>query len=49
MLEQLYIWGTNLSSRAANALFTSLKDNNKLKVLYIDYTDDACDAITTAL
>ena len=43
---------TALSSRAAIALFTALKDNNSLKVLYIhsnDVTDDASDAITTAL
>ena len=52
MLEELYMWSTQLSSRAAIALFTAVKDNNKLKVLYINYnaiTDDACDAITTAL
>ena len=39
-------------SRAAIALFTALKDNNKLKVLNITHnaiTDDACAAITTAL
>ena len=52
MLEKLYMWNTELSSRAAINLFTALKDNNKLKVLYIDsnaITDDACAAITTAL
>ena len=52
VLERLYMWNTQLSSRAATDLFTAVKDNNKLKVLYIDYnaiTDDACDAITTAL
>ena len=52
MLEVLYMSYTQLSSRAATALFTAVKDNNKLKVLYIDgnaITDDACDAITTAL
>ena len=52
MLEGLDIYNTQLSSRAAIALFTAVKDNNKLKKLDIDYnaiTDDACDAITTAL
>ena len=51
-LEELYMWDTQLSSRAAIALFTAVKDNNKLKLLYINnnaITDDACDAITTAL
>ena len=52
MLEELHMWDTKLSSRAAIALFTALKDNNKLKKLYITYnaiTDDACATITTAL
>ena len=52
ILEELYMYNTQLSSRAAIALFTAVKDNNKLKKLYIDnnaITDDACDAITTAL
>ena len=52
MLEELDMWGTQLSSRAAIALFTAVKDNNKLKKLYIynnAITDDACDTITTAL
>ena len=52
ILEELYMYNTQLSSRAAIALFTAVKDNNKLKMLHIDYnaiTDDACDAITTAL
>ena len=51
-LEHLYMAATNLSSRGARALFTSIMKNNKLKVLYIaenDITDDACDVITTAL
>ena len=51
-LEELYMWRTQLSSRGAIHLFTALKDNNILKVLYIDgnnITDDACDVITTAL
>ena len=52
MLEGLYMDNTQLSSRAAIALFTAVKDNNKLKELNIDnnaITDDACDAMTTAL
>ena len=53
MLEELYMYNTKLSSRSAIALFTALKDNNKLKELNIVYnairTDDACAAITTAL
>ena len=52
MLEILDMYNTALSSRAAIALFTALKDNNSLKKLNIDYndvTDDASDAITTAL
>ena len=52
MLERLYMYDTALSSRAAIALFTALKDNNSLKRLNIarnDVTDDASDAITTAL
>ena len=51
-LERLYMGYTNLSSRGARAIFTTIMKNNKLKVLYIDYnaiTDDACDVITTAL
>ena len=52
MLERLDMYSTQLSSRAAIALFTAVKDNNKLKELNIArnaITDDACDAITTAL
>ena len=52
MLETLNMDNTALSSRAAIALFTALKDNNSLKWLDIahnDVTDDASDAITTAL
>ena len=52
MLEELDMWGTQLSSRAVVALFTAVKDNNKLKELDITsnaITDDACDTITTAL
>ena len=52
MLEELIMSNTQLSSTAAITLFNTLKDNNKLKKLYINYndvTDDASDAITTAL
>ena len=52
VLQTLIMWGTELSSRAATDLFTAVKDNNKLRKLYIDnnaITDDACAAITTAL
>ena len=52
VLETLDMYYTQLSSTAATHLFTALKDNNKLEVLYINrnaITDDACDAITTAL
>ena len=52
MLEGLHMDYTQLSSRAAIALFTAVKDNNKLKGLDIavnPITDNACDAITTAL
>ena len=52
VLERLNMCDTQLSSRAAIALFTAVKDNNKLKSLNIAdnaITDDACDAITTAL
>ena len=52
VLERLYMWGNQLSSRAATNLFTAVKDNNKLKELNITrdaITDNACDVITTAL
>lgn len=52
VLEQLYMVNVELSSTAAISLFTTLKENNKLKKLNIDYnciTDVACNAITTAL
>ena len=52
VLERLYMWHTRLSSSAAIALFTTLKNNKKLKGLNIEYndiTDDAVEAITTAL
>ena len=52
VLEQLQMLHTDLSSSGAVALFTTLKDNSKLKGLYIDsnnITDDALYAITTAL
>ena len=51
-LEKLYMINTKLSSRGASYLFEALKDNDKLKELIITInaiTDDACDAITTAL
>ena len=52
MLEVLDMYNTQLSSRAAIALFRAVKYNNKLKMLHITdnaITNDACDAITTAL
>ena len=52
MLEGLRMDYTELSTRGAVALFTALKDNNKLKMLNIndnDITDDAYDAITAVL
>ena len=52
VLEILDMEGTQLSSTAATDLFTSLRNNHKLKKLNIannDITDDACDAITAAL
>ena len=52
MLEGLWMANTKLSSRAAIALFTALKNNTKLKELHIysnAITDDACDSIATAL
>ena len=52
MLETLDMYNTQLSSTAAITLFNTLKDNNKLKQLYICencVTDDTSDAITTAL
>ena len=51
-LEILIMIDTKLSCRAAIALFNELKDNNKLKELFIshnDITDDVGDAMTTAL
>ena len=52
VLEILDMVGTQLSSTAATDLFTSLRNNHKLKKLNIainHITDDACDAITAAL
>ena len=46
------MYNTNLSCRGARELFTAVKENNKLKYLFIAgnaITDDACDVITTAL
>ena len=51
-LQQLYMMDSKLSSRGSRELFTAMKKNKKLKVLYISgnvITDDACDVITTAL
>ena len=52
VLETLNMYDTKLSPCATITLFTAVKDSNKLKNLIIAYngiTDDACDAITTAL
>ena len=53
MLETLHMnRHTQLSAQQPITLFNTLKDNNKLKELYIyysDVTDDASGAITTAL
>ena len=52
VLEELNMFDTALSSRAAIALFNALKTNSKLKVIRIEnnnITDDASDAITAAL
>ena len=52
MLEELHMDYTNLSSKAAIALFSTLKDNCKLRELHIAsnaITDDACNVIITAL
>ena len=52
ILETLDMQYTQLSSVAATDLFTSLRKNHKLKRLFIGnnfITDDACDAITTAI
>ena len=51
-LELLNMYDTNLSSKGARALFTTITRNNKLKVLSITHnaiTDDACNVITTVL
>ena len=51
-LELLDMRYTKLSCRAAIALFNELKDNNKLRKLYLSYndiTDDAGDIMTTVL
>ena len=51
-LQQLYMMDSKLSSRGAKELFTAVKENSKLKWLYINgnvITDDACDVITTTL
>jgi len=46
------MYSTKLSSRAANILFTTLEQNNSLKILSIennDITDEACPFIANAL
>ena len=51
-LESLNMINTALSSRTAIALFNTLRNNTKLKCLYINYNDvidDASDATATAL
>ena len=51
-LQRLYMGITSLSSRGARELFTAIKENNKLELLYICHNairDDACDVIITAL
>ena len=51
-LQQLYMMDSKLSSRGAKEFFTAVKENSKLKWLYINgniITDDACDVITTTL
>ncbi len=52
MLEELYLWSTKLSSRAAIELFTALSEAKKLKILEItknDVTDEACESIIMAV
>ena len=52
VLEELYMYDVKLSTRGAAHLFTALKENKKLKGLYIDrndITDDPSGSITTAL
>ena len=52
MVEELYMYYTNLSSSAAIKLFTSLSEAKKLRILdiaYNDITDEACDAIIMAM
>ena len=52
MLEELYMWSTKLSSRAAIELFAVLSEAKKLKILEIhknDVTDEACDSIITTM
>jgi len=52
MQTKLHMDGVSLSSTAASVLFTAMKNNNKLKELFIDHnniTDDAAEAITTSL
>jgi len=51
-LETLSLYHIKLSSRAANILFTTLEQNNSLKILSIednDITDETCPFIANAL
>ena len=51
-LEVLSMFQTNLSSRFANILFTTLEQNHTLKMLSIegnDITDDTCSFISNAI
>ena len=50
ILEELYMWDTQLSSQGVVHLFNAVKDNSTLKKLNIEFnsiTDDACNVITT--
>ena len=52
MVEELYMFSTNLSSSGAIKLFTSLSEAKKLRILGIEFnkiTDEACDAIIMAM
>ena len=52
MVEELYMYFTNLSSDGAIKLFTALSEAKKLRILYIhgnNINDEACDAITMAM
>ena len=52
VLEELYMYSTQLSNNAAIKLFAALSDGKKLKILDVGdnkITDEACDAIITAM